>query len=282
MHQIPETELQGPFREVYESLYLLQHDYQEHFKTLQQEINDRIQAEHRAAELSQIKSRFLGNVSHDLRTPLNAIIGFTHLLLKGRTGELNPKQQDFLQRVRDNGMHLLALINDVLDISKIESGTLSLHFEKLEMPPFLESLLEPLKLTAQSKQIQLQLELEPNMPTHLNSDPDRLRQILTNLVNNALKFTAEGHVILRYCPGPSEAFPVALEVEDTGIGIAKADQSKIFGDFVQVHQGHYAGVGLGLSICASLVQLLGYQLELESELGQGTLFRVLLPRSSQI
>ncbi|HEY9841643.1 MAG TPA: ATP-binding protein, partial [Candidatus Obscuribacterales bacterium] len=276
MHQISELDLQGPYQEIYESLYMLQHDYQEYLGTLQQEIDERIQAEHRAAELSQVKSRFLGNVSHELRTPLNAIIGFTSLMLKGKGGSLNPQQRLYLERVHDNSMHLLALINDVLDISKIESGTIRLHPEALPIADFLERVFEPLRLMAARKDLPLLLEIDSTAPPILHIDPDRLRQIVTNLVNNALKFTQQGQVSVRYRSWPNAPFVAALEVRDTGIGIPKEDQKKIFEAFIQAHNGHYPGAGLGLSICMSLTFMLGYQLELESAPGQGSLFRVLM------
>ncbi|PKL78897.1 MAG: hypothetical protein CVV27_02690 [Candidatus Melainabacteria bacterium HGW-Melainabacteria-1] len=280
IHQIPAQAFKGPFQELYEGLYMLQHDYQEYLVTLQQEIDERIQAEHRAAELSQLKSRFLANASHELRTPLNSIIGFTNLVLGGKGGDLNPAHRQYIGRVHDNSMHLLALINDVLDISKIESGTLRLEWRAVQMQEFLLRLLEPLNMTALRKSLTLQLDIDPQAPECLYSDPDRLRQILTNLVFNAIKFTDHGSISVRYRRWDSVSYPFALEVEDTGIGISKADQKKVFEAFCQVHNGNYAGSGLGLSICASLGYLLGCQLELESELGKGTLFRVLIPASS--
>lgn len=274
--QIPTTELNGPYQELYESLYMLRHDYQAYLSTLQLEIDERIQAEHRAAELSQIKSRFLGSVSHELRTPLNAIIGFSHLVLMGKGGPLSSQQQRYLERVHDNSMHLLALINDVLDISKIESGTIDVKLETLPIRSFLNSVLEPLQLAASRKHIELKLEMDPQTPAEFESDPDRLRQIISNLVNNALKFTHTGSVTVRWRSSNTPGFPLALEVQDTGIGIAKEDQKKIFEAFTQVHKGPYAGTGLGLSICHSLCFVLGYQIELESAPAQGSLFRVLM------
>lgn len=270
------AEQQPDFQEIYESLYLLQHDYQAYLQTLQQEIDERIQAEHRAAELSQVKSRFLGSVSHELRTPLNAIIGFTQLMLKGKGGELSPQQRTYLERVKDNSLHLLALINDVLDISRIESGTLALRLEDQPMAGFLERVLEPLRLNAARKRLPLELELDPQAPDVLLTDADRLRQIVSNLVSNAIKFTEAGQVTVRYRSWPHKPYLAAIEVQDTGIGIAKEDQKKIFEAFIQAHDGSYAGAGLGLSICLSLIYLLGYQIELESEPGAGALFRVLL------
>lgn len=277
MPRLPESELRGPYQEVYESLYMLQHDYQEYLKTLQQEIDERIQAEHRAAELSQIKTRFLGSVSHELRTPLNAIIGFSNLVLKGKAGPITPQQQRFLERVHDNSMHLLALINDVLDISKIESGTVAVSLESVPVQNFLERVLEPLQLASARKGLGLHLIIDPQAQAQIQSDPDRLRQIISNLVNNALKFTNNGEITVTYRRWDAPAFPLAFEVRDTGIGIAKEDQKKVFEAFTQAHQGPYAGTGLGLSICVSLCYVLGYQIELESEAGQGSLFRVLIP-----
>ncbi|MEZ0369315.1 MAG: sensor histidine kinase [Candidatus Sericytochromatia bacterium] len=267
----------GPYQELFENLFLIQREYREYLNTLQQEIDVRIAAELQAAELSQIKSRFLANVSHELRTPLNAIIGFTNLVLKGKGGPLAPQQRLYIERVHDNSMHLLALINDVLDISKIETGSLRLRREPVSISDLLGRVLEPLFGTAGRKGLELSHEIDADTPDLIDTDPDRLRQILTNLVNNAIKFTASGGISVRFRRWQDPPFGLALEVEDTGIGIPSADQKKIFEAFTQLHQSEYAGSGLGLSICHSLAHELGYRLELESKPGQGSTFRLLIP-----
>ena len=269
----------GPYQEIYEGIALLQAMHQDYFRSLQQEIDERKHAEQQAQEHSQLKSRFLASVSHELRTPLNALLGFSQVILSGRAGELNAKQLRFLERIQDNGLHLLTLINDVLDITRIEAGRIQTQCEPVTIVLLLERVLEGFRSVAEDKGLELRLELGADTPETLYTDPARLRQIVSNLVSNAIKFTSSGWVCLRYQLREHPHFPLLLEVEDCGIGIAEPNHKKIFEAFCQVHQGSYPGSGLGLSISLSLAFVLGCQLELISEPGKGSCFRILLPES---
>lgn len=230
-------------------------------------------------EASRLKSEFLATMSHELRTPLNAIIGFSQILLR-RKQNLDAKQSDMVQRILGNGKHLLELISDILDLSRIEAGRLELVIETVDLKHLIENTVYDLQSLAEQKQLPIILDLQlQNM--QLTNDSHRLRQVLVNLLSNAIKFTDEGGIrIVVSEPTPTE---VAIAIQDTGVGIAAEQLPSIFEPFRQVDQSisrRYSGSGLGLAITASLVQMMGGQITVKSELKRGTEFCVTLPRSA--
>jgi signal transduction histidine kinase len=219
------------------------------------------------AVASQHKSQFLANMSHELRTPLNAILGYTELILDGIYGETPEKAQAVLKRVESNGRHLLGLINDVLDLSKIEAGQLTLTLTDYSMK------VVPL---ANDKKLGFKVEAQPDMPKG-HGDERRLTQVVLNLVGNAIKFSDAGAVIIK-ASSTNGSFTVA--VQDNGPGISTADQGKIFEEFQQADNSatkKKGGTGLGLSISRRIVELHGGKLWVESELGKGSVFSFTLP-----
>lgn len=228
-------------------------------------------------EAARLKSQFLATMSHELRTPMNAIIGFSQLLL--RQAKLNPQQRDMVERILNNGRNLLALVNDILDLSRIETGRLELKPEPLNLATLVTTTAEELRSLAQQKNLALQVHINLENP-HVVNDQTRLRQVLANLLSNALKFTETGQV--NVVAEEVDAETIALEVRDTGIGIAEADLEHIFEEFHQVDQTlakKFSGTGLGLAITDLLVQMMKGQIIVKSELGKGSTFRVQLPRS---
>jgi signal transduction histidine kinase len=234
------------------------------------------EAKERAEAADRIKSAFLATMSHELRTPLNSIIGFTGILLQGLVGPLNDEQKKQLGMVRNSSTHLLELINDVLDISKIEAGQLEVALEPFDLRASLEKVAHTLRPLAERRGLRLDLEVDPKVDT-LVSDRRRVEQILLNLAGNAIKFTEEGGVSLGCRIAGAE---VTFQVRDTGIGIRPEDLSSLFQPFRQVDSGltrNYEGTGLGLSICKRLVDLLGGSIEVESMPGTGSTFAFHLP-----
>lgn len=225
-----------------------------------------------ARAASKAKSAFLADMSHELRTPLNAVIGFTAVLLRNKGDVLAPQELAYLQRIRENGTHLLRLINNVLDLSKVEAGKMEVRREPVPLQPFIESTLAQLAGGVPSP-----VTLKAQVPRGLQpllTDPDKLRQVVINLVGNAVKFTPRGSVTV-WVAGDDEGRPVRLDVIDTGIGIPADRQEAIFEAFQQAEGGlTYGGTGLGLTISRSLAELLGYRLSLTSEPGQGTTFSI--------
>lgn len=229
-----------------------------------------------AEQANELKTQFLANMSHELRTPLNSIINFTRILMVGMRGPVTDSQADYLNRVRNSGEHLLGLINDILDLSKIEAGKMELFKEPINIGDVIHSVMSSAAGLTKGKPIELQHEVEPNLPT-IEVDRTRIRQVLLNLLSNAAKFTDEGTITVRVTRQDSQ---VLISVRDTGIGIAPEHQSLIFEEFRQVEgdsNRRYEGTGLGLAICRRLIELHNGRIWLESEAGVGSTFFFTLP-----
>jgi signal transduction histidine kinase/PAS domain-containing protein/HAMP domain-containing protein len=229
-------------------------------------------------EATQLKSQFLTNISHELRTPMNAIIGFSQVLLRQRRDPLTPNQADMVERILRNGRTLLELINDILDLAKIESGRMDLHPETFHLDELIHHTCESLQPLASAKSLEFSFQNHLGRVTAYH-DPLRLRQILTNLIGNAIKFTDQGEVRVELTADDSpDHFRIA--VHDTGIGIAQEHQKTIFEQFRQIDQSttrRHSGTGLGLAITQQLVMMMQGKIFLESELGKGSTFYVSLP-----
>ena len=227
---------------------------------------------------SQAKSTFLANMSHELRTPLNAILGFTRLM--ARDPEVSSRQEEMLDVVNRSGEHLLSMVDDILSLSKIEAGRVELRQEAFDAVQMLEDIGLMVKSRAEGKGLQFDLALDTDLPRYLYGDAGKLRQVLINLLSNAVRYTEEGNVRLRAGSLPVADDParvmLKLEVEDSGQGIPQERQDEIFESFVQMDQASNVdrGTGLGLPISKSLVEMMGGDIEVESEAGQGSLFRV--------
>jgi PAS domain S-box-containing protein len=231
-----------------------------------------------AEEANRTKSEFLANMSHELRTPLNSVIGFTNLLLKNKAGNLREQDLTFLERVLDNGKHLLKLINEVLDLAKVEAGRMQLELATVHLDELVRSTLASLEGHLKGKDVRLIPEL-PAQIAPLETDPGKLKQVLINLVGNAIKFTEHGTVTVRVDVDPADGRPLALDVIDTGVGMPADKLHDIFKAFHQVDTSttrQYGGTGLGLTIAKSLCELMGYEIEVHSRVGAGSAFRVVL------
>jgi len=241
--------------------------------------NTQLEEQHSALErASRLKSEFLATMSHELRTPINAVLGYNSLLRDGLFGKLTDRQQDALDRMRNAAEHLLSLINDVLDLSRVEAGKINLSPVDIDWGPFLETLSESVRPLAARKALAYTVELEEGLPA-VRTDETRLRQVLLNLLTNAVKFTDRGWVKLRVCSVPG-ANRVQMDVIDTGIGIEEAHLETIFDEFTQVDQSStraHGGAGLGLAISRRLIRVMGGSLTVKSALGKGSTFRVELP-----
>ena len=231
---------------------------------------------------SALKDRFLASVSHELRTPMTVILGFTGTLLRGSQGELTPQQRESLERVQRNARLLLGLINDVLDISKIEAGKMEVNRERVDLAALLRQVASDYGEAARKKGLALAVEVAPGLGA-VTSDAAKLTQVLANLVGNALKFTESGSILVRAEPRGEERW--ALIVADTGIGIPVEEQETVFEEFRQgeaeEHRGR-GGTGLGLAIVRKLVLVLGGTVSLESHPGKGSRFTLLLPREAPV
>jgi signal transduction histidine kinase len=228
------------------------------------------------SQASQFKSEFLAKMSHQLRTPLTAIIGFCEVLAQGMDGELNPEQAQDVADIHTSGHVLLELVNDILDLSKIEAGKIEINIQEIDIGPVVDQVISSLSQLAETKALRLTRELAPGLGTVM-ADPDRVRDVLTNLVSNAIKFTSTGSVTIR---GEDVGAVAKIAVVDTGIGIDPACHERIFEEFQQANDKifkTYGGTGLGLSIARRLVELQGGHIGLDSEPGRGSRFWFTLP-----
>jgi signal transduction histidine kinase len=229
-------------------------------------------------QASALKTQFLANMSHEFRTPLNAMLGYTSMLLQGVAGIVEPPAKRQLMRIESNGRHLLTIINEILDISRIEAGRMPLQISRFKIPELMAEVkaeLEPIILRSKlTVTVQMDKELPP-----IASDRQKVKQILLNLLSNALKFTHHG-VVTIVAHRDARARTLSLSVADTGIGIAPSDQDRVFEDFRQLDNSPtraYGGTGLGLSICRRLAQMLDGRISLDSTVGKGSTFTLTLP-----
>ncbi len=226
---------------------------------------------------NRAKDQFLAGISHELRTPLNAIIGFTGTLLMKLPGPLTPDQEQQLTTVQSSARHLLDLINDLLDVNKIEAGKMELQPEVLSSRAVVEEAVHALRPSADDKGLALTIDSDREL--NVRADRRALRQIVLNLVNNAIKFTDEGGVCVAIRPAPAVGPPmIEICIEDTGIGIPAEDQGRLFDAFTQLDsQSHRGGTGLGLHLSRKLAEAQGGRLGFTSELGRGSAFNLCLP-----
>jgi PAS domain S-box-containing protein len=234
---------------------------------------------HEALAASRLKSQFLANMSHELRTPLNAIIGFAELIHDGEVGPIGEQQKEFLGDILTSSKQLLRVINDVLDVAKIESGKVDFRPELVDLGQIIDEVCDILRTWAGRKQIAIDRELAPELGDVV-TDPSKLKQILYNYLSNAVKFTPDGgHITVRAKPEDKRSF--CLEVADTGIGIPDQDIPKLFIEFQQLDAGSakkYQGTGLGLALVKRIVEAQGGTVGVRSKLGVGSVFYAILPR----
>jgi signal transduction histidine kinase len=238
-----------------------------------------------AIELEQAsiaKTQFLANVSHDVRTPLNAILGYTNLLLRGVSGDLEPAQRESLVRVDANARHLLSLINEILDITRIEAGKMPVHLSSIKLRGLIAEIMTEVEPLIAGSNLEVSAKVQPGLSV-IRTDRQKVKQILLNLLTNALKFTPRGSVAVT-CAHQRASREIAIAVRDTGIGIAETDQARIFEAFSQadpVSTRETGGTGLGLAICQRLAAVLGGRITLESKVRHGSTFTLIIPQSRQ-
>jgi PAS domain S-box-containing protein len=265
---------------LYEALKQLNSELEERIREATADLaeqNARLQWQSQEVErANRLKSEFLASMSHELRTPINALIGYSALLLDGVLGEVNPRQKDALSRGRAAAEHLLALINDILDLAKIEAGKMPLHLEDVPIRSVVLEVAQQIEPMVRKKQLDFSIDVASDCPV-IYSDRTKIKQVLLNLLSNAVKFTNQGRVAViarRAKDG------VLIDVVDTGIGIRESDLQAIWEDFRQVDQSRtreFGGTGLGLSITRKLLARLGGSVSVKSEYGSGSTFSVALP-----
>ncbi|MCZ7402563.1 MAG: ATP-binding protein [Candidatus Methanoperedens sp.] len=236
------------------------------------------EAKDEAENANKVKSEFLSTMSHELRTPLNSIIGFSDMMKQKMVGELNQKQEHYIDNILNSSKHLLSLINDILDLSKIESGKIEMNIEKISLPSTINDTLEMIRTTAMKHNINLIKEFDPELE-FLEADKQKLKQILFNLLSNAVKFSKPGGGSITITTKKFDQI-VQICVSDTGIGIKKEDMGKLFTKFQQIESAtyrKYGGTGLGLAISKELVELHGGKIWAESKYGEGSTFIFQVP-----
>jgi two-component system, NarL family, sensor histidine kinase BarA len=268
-------DLSHAFNRMLRNLVSMQDQWRKVNTDLDRKVDELAQANMALYESNRLKSDFLATMSHELRTPLNSILGFSDVLLSANT--LPDKQQRWVRNIKTSGEKLLALINDILDLAKIEAGKMQVRLEDFSVHEVCEGLLNMFRPMAEKKNIDLRGQVAPDLPT-LRQDATKLQQILQNLLSNAIKFTPEGGRVL--LKAEAEPGHIVLTVSDTGVGIAPEEQELVFEKFRQSGNPltrEHAGTGLGLSIVRELAKLLGGEVMLQSELGRGSTFTVRLP-----
>jgi two-component system sensor histidine kinase BarA len=274
-------ELGVAFNRMLRHLVAIQEELRQANTTLDVKVDELAQLNMQLFEMNRLKSDFLATMSHELRTPLNSIIGFSDVL--GSISSLDDKQKRYVQNIQKSGKMLLDMINDILDLAKIESGKMELRLSDFRIEHVLAAQCDMARPLTEKKNIDLEIEVEPRLPD-MHQDQGKVQQILNNLLSNAIKFTPEGgRIVVKAKRGPDG--DLHLSVADTGVGIAEEDQTAIFEKFRQGHTvlpggdamtREYSGTGLGLSIVKELCKLLGGEISLESELGKGSVFTVRL------
>jgi signal transduction histidine kinase len=261
--------------------YLKRRQLERYSKKLEEEVAERtkelVQANLRLQELDRLKSMFIASMSHELRTPLNTIIGFTGIILQGMAGEITEEQRKQLTMVKNSANHLLALINDIIDLSKIEAGMVELAIEEFDLSALLKEVKESFKIAAAEKGLKLSFNVPEMLP--IKSDRRRTKQVIVNLVSNAVKFTDRGEIEINVAKKDEI---VEISVRDTGIGIRKEDMDKLFKAFSKIpveDRPKQEGTGLGLYLSKKMADLLGGEIKAESEFGKGSVFTFTLPLS---
>jgi signal transduction histidine kinase len=243
------------------------------------DVASRKEIEAKMLEASRLKSEFIANMSHELRTPLNAIIGFAELMHKGKVGPLAPQHQEYLGDILTSARHLLRLVNDILDLAKVESGKVLFAMEAVDIHKVVLEARDVVRGLAASKRLRVAYELDDAVTTVV-VDPARVKQILYNYLSNAIKFTPDGgQITVRVLPQEEDSF--RIEVEDSGVGVAEQDVARLFVEFQQLDPGaatRYPGTGLGLALTKRLAEGHGGHVGVQSEVGKGSLFFVVLPR----
>jgi PAS domain S-box-containing protein len=279
LHDLTEAlEKEGLYERVKQASAELERKVQEATAELAQQ-NELLRRQHIELEqASALKSQFLANISHEFRTPLNAILGYTHMLLHGVTGGVTEPQRKSLSRIDSNSRHLLALINDILDITRIEAGRMPLNVTRFRVPDLVTEVMSELEPIIRRSNLTVTSKMKGTLPV-VRTDRQKVKQIVLNLLSNALKFTPTGSVTIgTWLDRKSET--IAIAVRDTGVGIPDESHNKIFEDFRQLDNSPtrgYGGTGLGLSICRRLAQMLGGSIELVSRFGEGSTFTLRLP-----